>query len=80
VRLVAGQAYARAPLGKAKLPDLLLALNDPEPISRVFALKAVERVQGRKFSPDKYELTAPPAVRARQVAQLLRDFYRPASR
>jgi predicted CXXCH cytochrome family protein len=71
LRLVAGQAYARLPSGKARLPELLRALNDPEPINRVFAQKAVERVRGRKLDAASYELTAPPAERARQIDQLL---------
>jgi Cytochrome c552 len=71
LRLVAGQSFARSPLGKAKLPELLRGLDDPEPINRVFALKAVERIRGRKLDPAAYELTAPPAVRRRQIAELL---------
>jgi hypothetical protein len=70
LRLVAGQSYARSPLGRGKLPELLDGLNDPEPINRVFALMAVERVWGRKLGPPAYELTAPPAVRARQIEAL----------
>src|SRR5262249_18920656 len=58
LRLVAGQSYARSPLGRGKLPELLAGLNDPEPINRVFALMAVERVGGRKLGPSAYELTA----------------------
>jgi predicted CXXCH cytochrome family protein len=73
LRLVAGQAYARSPSGKAKLPDLLRALNDAEPINRVFALKAVERACSRKLDAGAYELTAPPAERARQIGQLLEE-------
>lgn len=73
LRLVAGQAYARLPSGGAKLPDVLRALNDPEPINRVFALKAAGRIRGRKLDPADYELTAPPAERARQVGRLLAD-------
>jgi hypothetical protein len=71
LRLVAGQSYARTPLGRVKLRELLRALGDPEPINRVFALKAVERVRGRKLDAGAYELTAPPAERARQIARLL---------
>jgi hypothetical protein len=71
LRLVAGQAYARSPLGRVKVAELLSALNDPEPINRVFALKAVERLRGRPLDAADYALTAPPAERARQVDRLL---------
>ncbi len=71
LRLVAGQAYARSDRGRSKLADLLRAMNDPEPINRVFALKAVERVTGRKILAGDYELTAPPAERAAQIDRLL---------
>jgi predicted CXXCH cytochrome family protein len=70
LRLVAGQSYARSSLGRGKLPELLVGLNDPEPINRVFALLAVEQVWGRKLGPSAYELTAPPAARARQIEAL----------
>jgi predicted CXXCH cytochrome family protein len=67
LRVLATQSFARSPLGKGRLPDLLEALNDAEPINRVFALKAVERVRGRKVSAGEYSLTAPPAVRREQI-------------
>jgi predicted CXXCH cytochrome family protein len=73
LRLVAGQSYARSRAGEAKLPDLLRALNDPEPINRVFALKAVERARNRKLDARAYQLTAPAAERARQIDRLLAD-------
>jgi predicted CXXCH cytochrome family protein len=71
LRIVGTQSYARLPAGRAKMADLVRALNDPEPISRVFALKAVERIRGRKLDAADYELTAPPAERARRIDQLL---------
>lgn len=71
LRLLAAQSYARSPLGPSKLRDLLVALNDPEPINRVFALKAVERVRGKPLARDDYELTAPPAMRVKQIERLL---------
>jgi hypothetical protein len=73
LRLVAGQALSRSPLGKAKLPKLLQALDDSEPINRVFALKAVERVRGVRLDPDAYQLTATPAERRRQINHLLEE-------
>jgi hypothetical protein len=71
MRLVAAQSYARSPLGKAALPDLIRALNDPEPVNRVFAARAVGQVRGAVLAPMEYDVTAPPAVRARQIEQLL---------
>ena len=79
VRLIAGQSYARTTAGMQKLPELLQALNDPEPINRVFALKAVERVSGRKLDARRYQLTAPPAERARQIEDLLTEMWPRAS-
>jgi hypothetical protein len=70
-RLVAAQSYAHSPLGKAKLPDLIRALNDAEPVNRVFAARAVEQVRGSRLGPDEYDVTAPPAVRLRQIDRLL---------
>jgi predicted CXXCH cytochrome family protein len=71
MRLVATQAYARSPLGRAKLPEVLRALDDPVPVNRVFARIAAERLLGRPLGSGEYEVTAPPAVRARQVEALL---------
>jgi hypothetical protein len=71
LRLLAGQSYSRSPRAREKLPDLIRALNDVEPINRVFALKAVERACGRRLGAGDYELTAPPAERARQIGRLL---------
>jgi hypothetical protein len=70
LRLIATQSYAQSPWAQAKLPDLVRSLNDAEPINRVFALKAVERVLGRKLGREEYELTAPPAERERQIESL----------
>jgi hypothetical protein len=80
LRLVAGQAYARSPLGKAKLRDLLRSLDDQEPINRVFALKAVERIGARKIGRDDYQLTAIPADRKQQIDRLLREFTSPVDK
>jgi hypothetical protein len=71
LRLAATQAYARSPLGRGRLPEVLRALNDPVPVNRVFAGLAAERLLGRRLGPDEWEVTAPPAVRARQVEALL---------
>jgi hypothetical protein len=73
MRLVATQSFARSPLGPSMLPDLVRSLNDVEPINRVFAARAVERVRGRKLDRAAYEVTAPPAVRERQIQRLLKE-------
>jgi hypothetical protein len=77
MRMVAGQSYARSPLGKAKLPDLVRALNDPEPVNRVFAARAVGQVRGVPLGPQEFEVTAPPAGRLRQIDRLLAECGRP---
>jgi hypothetical protein len=79
VRWIAGQAYFRSPSGKAALPDLIRALNDPEPVNRVFAARAVEAVWGRKLAGAEFDVTAPPATRARQIEKLLQCLDRPRS-
>jgi hypothetical protein len=71
LRLVTGLSYARSPLGKGAMPALLAALNDSEPINRVYAGRAVEQVWGRKLSRADYELLAPPARRLEQIDRLL---------
>jgi predicted CXXCH cytochrome family protein len=70
MRLVAGQAYARSPLGTTNLDELLNALNDSEPINRVFALKAIERIRGEKLPPESYSLTGTPLQRAKESERL----------
>ncbi len=76
MRLVAAQSYARSPLGRAKLPDLLRALNDPEPVNRVFAARAVGQVRGRPLDPPEFDVTAPPAERLRRIDRLLAGWAR----
>jgi hypothetical protein len=71
MRRVAAETYARSPWARTKLPDLIRALNDPEPINRVMASRAVEKVWGKKLRAEDYEMTAPPNTRARQIARLL---------
>lgn len=73
LRLVASQSYARSPLGKKMLPELVHALNDPEPLNRVFHSCAVQKICG--VAPHEalaVDITAPPAVRAKQIEALLR--------
>ena len=71
LRLVATESFAHSPLGRNRFPDLVRGLNDPEPINRVYALMAVERLRGGRLAPSEYDLTAPPAVRRRQIDELL---------
>jgi hypothetical protein len=70
VRLVAAHAYARSPLGKSALPDLLETLNDSRAVNRMFGLFAVERVLGRRLNNDEYAPLASPDVRLKQVNAL----------
>ncbi len=72
LRLVATQCYARSPLGKKKLPDLIRCLNDSEPINRVFHSCAVQKLCGREpHSPLGVNITASPVQREQQIEALL---------
>jgi hypothetical protein len=73
-RCIASQSYARSPLGNASLPDLIRALNDPEPVNRVFHSRAVQSLWGREFDRSEYEVTAPPATRLRQIDALIQQW------
>lgn len=70
VRRVTADAYARSPLGKAALPELISILNDPIATNRTFGLAAVERILGRTLTEEEYSLMAPLSVRKRQAATL----------
>lgn len=72
MRLVAVQSYARSPLGQGKLPEMIEALNDSDPINRVFAVYAVERVTGKPLDLSDIDITAPFHERQRQVEALRR--------
>jgi hypothetical protein len=74
-RLVATSAYSNSALGNAALPRLVDALMDRNPVNRMFALFALERVIGRSLTADEYEPTLPPAERAVQVAALRRSLH-----
>jgi hypothetical protein len=74
LRGIAGQSYARSPLGKAALPQLIRALNDPEPVNRIFGCRAVQTVWERNLTCTDYDATAPPAVREQQIERLLGQF------
>jgi hypothetical protein len=71
VTIVATQSYARSKLGKAALADLLVSLDDPMPVNRVFASFAVERITGRPLSLADYDPTLPSAERKALVSKLI---------
>lgn len=73
MRLVAAQAFARSVLGRSKLFEIANALNDPEPINRVFAGYAVERITGKPVDANTVDITAPPAERKQQIDAFLRQ-------
>lgn len=74
LRLVATQSYARSPLGKKKLPDLIRSLNDPEPLNRVFHSCAVQKICGQPASGlIPVDITAAPADRKRQIEAWLQQ-------
>ncbi len=70
VRLVAAAAYARSPLGKTMLPELLTLLDDPLAYVRVWAVFALEDVLGRSLPVTEYDPRAPPDQRRKQLAAL----------
>ena len=68
VRLIAAAAYARSPLRKSALPELLGLLDDPLAYVRVWAVFALEDALGRRVT--EYDPMAPIADRRRQLAVL----------
>ncbi|HZU99661.1 MAG TPA: ammonia-forming cytochrome c nitrite reductase subunit c552 [Planctomycetota bacterium] len=71
MRLVATQAYARSPLGKASLPDLVRALDDPIAVNRVFDTFAVSRIRGTELTMDEFDPTLPSAERRVKIDRIL---------
>lgn len=70
VRITAAAAWARAPrLGRAAIPLMLDVLDDPVAYDRMRILFALEAIAGRRALA-AYDPTAPPAVRAAQLARL----------
>jgi hypothetical protein len=74
LRVVAGAAFARSPLGKQALPRLLKSLDEPNAYLRMRTLQNVEQVLGRKLDEKEYTLTGPPAERRQQVQRLLKQY------
>jgi hypothetical protein len=72
VRRVAADAYARSPLGRAALPQIIPILNDPYAVNRMYGLFAIEEILGRRLAEEEYSPMAPPSLRARQAAALTR--------
>jgi len=72
IRLLAAAAYARSPLGKAALPELIALLDDPLAYVRVWAVFAIEDVLGRSLSLTEYDPRAPHTQRQRQIGTLRR--------
>ena len=68
VRLIAAAAYARSPLRKSALPELLGLLDDPLAYVRVWALFAIEDALGRRVT--EYDPMAPLDDRRRQLGVL----------
>jgi hypothetical protein len=79
VRQAAVAAYARSPLGKAALPQVLPSLDDPSPPGRMFGQLAVERLLGRRLSDQEYTPWASPAARAQAVVSLAAEAARAGS-
>jgi hypothetical protein len=69
-RIVATDAYARSPLWKAHLADVLGSLNDANPTNRCFALFAAERIAGRRLAVSEIDILAGPAQRSKQIGRL----------
>ncbi|MBS2030201.1 MAG: ammonia-forming cytochrome c nitrite reductase subunit c552 [Deltaproteobacteria bacterium] len=73
MRLLATRSWAHSPWAKEKLPELIHELDDQEPINRVYALKSVEYVTGKKLDASTYTLQGSPAEREKQIDALLQS-------
>jgi hypothetical protein len=72
IRVTAVMAYAKSPLRKYALADLLPLLDDTRPYVRSWTLFAVEEILGRKLRDDEYDPRAPAAVRRAAIQRLKR--------
>ena len=70
LRLIAAAAYARSPLGRFALRDLLRGLDDELPHVRAWTQFAVEDLLGRKLAPAEYDPRAPRPARRAQLDRL----------
>jgi len=67
IRMAATDAYARSPMWKTHIPEVLNALNDGNPVNRSFGLFAVERILDRPLGVNEIDILAGPAQRRRQI-------------
>ena len=72
IRLVATAAYARSPLGRYALEDLLRGLDDPLPHVRTWTTFAIEDILRKKLRDADYDPRAPSDRRRAQIAKLAR--------
>lgn len=70
LRFVAGQAFARSPLGRDVLGDLVTALDDDMAVNRVFGVLAIERISGKTLSISDFDAVAARSTRMRQIEKL----------
>ena len=70
IRLIAAAAYARSPLGRYALAEILRLLDDPLPYVRTWAVFAVEDLVRRKLRDDEYDPRLPAEARRRQLERL----------
>lgn len=69
-RIVAIDAYARSPLWKSHVPQVLRALNDENTVNRSFGLIALERILGRPVAVSEIDILAGPVQRRKQIEGL----------
>lgn len=69
-RMIAVDSYAKAPLWKPSLDDVLPALNDLNSTNRSLAVFSVERVLGRRLSVSEFDILGAPAQRSKQLEAL----------
>ncbi|MDB4957469.1 MAG: hypothetical protein JWO36_5038 [Myxococcales bacterium] len=70
IRLIAAHAYARSPLGKSALPELVRGLADPIAYVRTWTQFAVEDALGRRLSIGEYDARASSDIRAKALARI----------
>lgn len=73
VRQVAAAAYARSPLGRSALGEILPLLDDKNPPTRMFAVLAVEDITGKPLALETYTPWWTPEQRRRAIQGLERS-------
>ncbi|MEM9413120.1 MAG: ammonia-forming cytochrome c nitrite reductase subunit c552, partial [Planctomycetota bacterium] len=77
LRLMAAQNASHSKSGVQFFDKVIHGLNDPEPINRVFAGFAVQKMLGRKDTePLPVNIVLPPAERRKQILEFLEEFKR----